>query len=400
MQRSAPSEGMIIASIFVVRFLIGMGIDLYVPSLPAIADYFNVSNHLVQFTICFYVLGYGIGQVFLGTLSDSLGRRKILLLSSLSFSVISFLAVFSWNIYFLIIYRFLQGLCIAGLGSSYRAIAVDCFTGLKLSKVMSYISISWALGPILGPFIGGYLQHYFNWQASFYFFSLYGLVVFVYIFIALPETLQQLQPLCLRGIYNTSKYIITHPIFIISTTLLTLVYAILIIFNIVGPFLIQVTLGYSAVYYGSIALFIGAAYFLGTISNRIIINYFYPMQVVLVSIVIALCISLLTIFINIIIGLNVYTIVIPVAVLIFICGFIFSNIMAKAIGLFPQVAGTASAMFGSLVATGTFLMTLIATVLKSNTQFPLFITYTVSLFVSLILFMLLLYLNKQHGESV
>ena len=68
--------------LFLIPFLMGTGTDLYVPSLPAITAYFKISAHLTQFTIGLYMLGYAIGQFFLGILSDSLGRKKISIYSA------------------------------------------------------------------------------------------------------------------------------------------------------------------------------------------------------------------------------------------------------------------------------------------------------------------------------
>jgi len=153
-----------------VAFLMGIGIDLYVPSLPAIADYFNATSHAVQITIGIYMFGYAIGQLFLGILSDSFGRRKIIILSGFFYTLASLLAAFSPNIFLLITYRFLQGLSISGLGVVARAVATDMFDGLDLAKSLASFSLSWAIGPILGPFIGGYIQHYFDWKTNFYVF--------------------------------------------------------------------------------------------------------------------------------------------------------------------------------------------------------------------------------------
>ena len=85
----------ILVMMLVVPFLLGLGIDLYAPSLPIIATYFHVSSGLVQQTIGFYMLAFGVGQLILGVLSDVIGRRRIILVSTLCFIVASFFAAFS-----------------------------------------------------------------------------------------------------------------------------------------------------------------------------------------------------------------------------------------------------------------------------------------------------------------
>jgi DHA1 family bicyclomycin/chloramphenicol resistance-like MFS transporter len=386
MQLNASQKRKVIILNIFVPFLMGIGIDLYVPSLPAIKHYFLVPTHLVQLTIGFYLLGYGAGQVFLGVLSDSFGRRKILLISAIFYTMVSLLAALSPNIYILNLCRLLQGLSVAGIGAVCRALPADCFTGIDLAKAMAYISTSWALGPIVGPFIGGYLQHFFNWQANFYFFAIYGLFILIYAFLTLPETNLHLQSFHPVKIYNSIKTIVTHPVFILGATLLSLVFACLVIFNVVAPFLIQTVLKFSVIAYGHMALLLGFGYFLGNFLSRFALSYFKPMQIVLFGLSSALLMSLAMICLGIFIPMNIYIIFIPVLLLLFSCGFVYPSMMAKCVGLFPKIAGTASAVFGTLTALGCFSMSIFATTLKTTSQMPMALSYFTLLLICLILF--------------
>lgn len=73
----------IMVLLFLIPFLLGTDVDLYVPSIPQIERYFDTQKHFVQLTISFYMLGYALGQVLLGILSDSFGRKKILVTHSI-----------------------------------------------------------------------------------------------------------------------------------------------------------------------------------------------------------------------------------------------------------------------------------------------------------------------------
>ena len=139
----------LILLLLLIPFLQGTGIDLYVPSMPMIANYFHVTTGLVQQTIGFYMLAFGIGQLMLGILSDIIGRRKIMIASALCFTITSFLAALSTNIYLLIGFRFFQGLGIGGFGVTIRAVSTDCFKDKQLVKAMTYFATSWAWGPII-----------------------------------------------------------------------------------------------------------------------------------------------------------------------------------------------------------------------------------------------------------
>ncbi len=386
MNYTKTQERNIIFLLFIIPFLIGTGVDLYVPSLPAITNYFHVDKDLVQLTIAFYMLGYGGGQIFFGVLSDSIGRRKVLLISAIFYTIISLLSVLATNIYLLIFARFLQGLCIAGLGTLCRAIATDCFVELSLAKIMTFISISFALGPIIGPFIGGYLQHYFNWQANFYFFGAYGALIYFYALFKFPETNKYLQIFNYRKIFTSIKSVLMHPFFILGTVLASLVYACLVMFNIIGPFLIQVVLKYSVVAYGHIALLLGFGYFLGNIFNRVFISYFKPVRVAFVALCSALFFAGILLYLGIYFRENIYALLLPVLFIFFTFGLIFPNIMAKTVSYFPKNAGTASALFGTFLGSTVFLMTLFSTKLKTTTHVPMAMLYVGVLAICLLLF--------------
>ncbi len=386
----------IIIYLILTAFLIGSCIDLYVPSLPAISSYFNVSNALVKLSISMYMLGYSLGQLMLSFIADSFGRKKIIYASVFIFVGISFLAAFSPSIYFLNFYRLIQGMSIAGLAIVCRALATDCFTGKKLTMSVTYISTSWALGPVLGPFIGGYLQHFFNWQADFYYFGIYGLVIFVYTILLLPETNRYVQPFHPIKVGKIIKMILTHKIFILISFFLSLLYGVLIIFNIVGPFLIQVLLKYSPVQYGHMALLLGFGYFLGNLLNRFLINHFEPLKIAFLALLMTLLISVVLTFIDILFTINIYIIIAPIFLLFFFCGLVFPNMMAKVLSVFPKNAGVASSIYGTILTAGVFFITLLATILKTTSLIPLAATYVALIVICVMIFFVFKHLEKIH----
>lgn len=369
----------------IVPFLMGMAIDLYVPSLPTVANYFHVPDYLVQLSIGLYMLGYAAGQMVLGILSDCCGRKKILLGSVFFFVLISFIAALAPNVYVLNSCRLLQGLAVAGFATS-RAITMDCYSGVELTKAMNSISVSWALGPILGPFIGSYLHHYFNWQANFYFFGLYGLVIFLFVFFLIPETHFKLLCFNRRDLGHAIATIITNKLFLIYSFLLALTYATLVIFNVVGPFLVQVVLKYSVVEYGRVALFLGFGYFLGNMLSRFLVNYFKPLQLALVGICCSTFASIILIGLGFFVKLNLFIVVVPVFFLFFFCGLIFPNIAGAVLNLFNKNSGIVSAVMGTLQVGGVFLLSSLATLLKTNSQMPMALLYVVMMLINLLLF--------------
>ena len=374
--------------VFIVPFLLGLGVDLYVPSLPAITNYFHTQASFVQLTISLYMLGYGMGQTVLGILSDSFGRRKVLLMSALFFTMVSFFAILSSNVFMLEVCRFLQGFSVAGLAVVARAIIVDVFSGAELANATNSLTLSWSLGPIIAPFIGGYLQHYFDWQSNFYLFGLYGLFIFVYAFIKLPETNLHLSKLSFSRTYNSISVIGAHPAFMLLTTIAGFCYAIVVLFNIVGPFLIQTVLKYSVIDYGNIALVLGCAYFLGALSNRFASNYFKSKTLLIFGLISSFTSSILMIVLGFTFGINLFVVLIPIFLIFFFIGFIVPNALVQTMTLFSKTAGTASSIFGTLTGIIVFFVTIFGSSLKTDSQIPLSFTYLVLLLLSIIIFLL------------
>ncbi|MFN3233829.1 MAG: multidrug effflux MFS transporter [Gammaproteobacteria bacterium] len=376
----------IMVLLFFVPFLMGMGVDLYVPSLPAIAIFYQTDPHWVQLTIGLYMLGYGVGQLFLGVLSDSLGRKKIMLMSGISYVIISYVASVSPEVWFLNLARFIQGFGIAGLGVAVRAVASDCFNDLDLTKALTCFSMSWALGPIIGPFLGSYLQHFFGWKANFYFFAIYGAIITFYIVLFIPETIETRHPLHLKILYNSAKVICKNKTFIAASLIASLVYSVLVLFNVVGPFLIQKVLHYTVIDYGRFALILGVAYFLGNFSNRILVNYCSPVRIVYITLLLSLVISIAMLLLALIVGSCIVVVLAPVFSIFYLSAMMLPNMVSKSVGMFPKQGGTANAICGTVVALGVFIMSSFASSLKIHSQMPLAIMYMVILFASLMIF--------------
>jgi MFS transporter, DHA1 family, multidrug resistance protein len=356
---------------FLIPFLMGMGVDSFVPSLPAISRYFGKTSHETQLTIGLYLLGYAIGQISWGILSDSLGRRKLFILMGGLFVLSSLGAAFSPTLDSLIVCRALQGLCLAGPGGLVRAIATDCFQEMALVKAMSFISISWAMGPIIGPLIGSALQHLFGWKANFIFLASYGLITFGFAALTLKETHLERTPFHFGHLLKTLKGILSHRLFISYTLICTMIYGSSILFNLIAPFLIQVNLHYSVVDYGRIALALGFGYFLGNLLNRSLLPLISPNRLIVIGLTGTFLCALIMVILNLLIAPNLWIVVIPTCLLFCLSSFIFSNVMAACARLFPQTAGTSSALFGSLITAGASLLSSIGTRLPTHSATPM-----------------------------
>jgi DHA1 family bicyclomycin/chloramphenicol resistance-like MFS transporter len=166
-----------------------LAIDTYLPSFPAISHQFNASPLLVQQTLSAFLFTFAFMMLFYGTLSDSFGRRPVILLSLVLYIIASLGGALAPSLGWLLACRVLQGLA-AGAGSVVgRAIVQDRFSGAEAQKIMSHIMMVFGLAPAIAPVLGGWLQVSFGWRAVFWFLGGFGILMLVTVYRALPESL-------------------------------------------------------------------------------------------------------------------------------------------------------------------------------------------------------------------
>jgi DHA1 family bicyclomycin/chloramphenicol resistance-like MFS transporter len=166
-----------------------LAIDTYLPSFPAITVAFNASPLLVQQTLSMFLFCFAFMMLFYGTLSDSFGRRPVIIVSLVAYIAASVVAAMAPSIGVLLACRVVQGLA-AGAGSVVgRAIVLDRFDGIQAQKILSHIMMVFGLAPAIAPVLGGWLQVSLGWRSIFWFLSAFGLLMLVSVFRALPESL-------------------------------------------------------------------------------------------------------------------------------------------------------------------------------------------------------------------
>ncbi|WP_336772525.1 multidrug effflux MFS transporter [Paenibacillus sp. MMO-58] len=164
-------------------------IDMYLPAFPEIVEQLGSSASLVQFSLTACLLGLGIGQLVMGSLSDVYGRR-IPLLISMAFYVASSLAcAFAPNIVLLILFRFIQGAAAsAGIVIS-RAIVRDLYSGHELTRFFSLLLLVGNLGPLVAPVAGSGVLSVTSWIGVFIFLAVLGIYLLSVTKWSLKETL-------------------------------------------------------------------------------------------------------------------------------------------------------------------------------------------------------------------
>jgi len=166
-----------------------LAIDTYLPSIPAIGREFNVGPLAVQQTLSVFLFAFAFMMLFYGTLSDSFGRRPVIMIALAVYTLASLGAAFAPSFGWLLVFRALQGLA-AGAGSVIgAAIVQDRFSGAQAQKMMSHIMMVFGLAPAIAPVVGGWLHVHFGWRSTFFFLAAFGALMLLLTWRALPESL-------------------------------------------------------------------------------------------------------------------------------------------------------------------------------------------------------------------
>ena len=188
-------------------------VDTYLPSFPAIQREFAVASIELQQTLTAYLAAFAVMTLFHGALSDSFGRRPVILACLAIFVLGSIGCTFAQSFPQLLFFRGVQGLS-AGVGWVVgRAIVRESFPGHDAQRLLSLITMIFGLAPALAPVIGGWLQGAFGWRAVFTFLTLYGVLQLAVCWRALPEThpREKRQPFAPAPLFRTYLMLASSP---------------------------------------------------------------------------------------------------------------------------------------------------------------------------------------------
>ena len=164
-------------------------IDTYIPAFSGIATSLGATPVQMQQTLSAYLFGFAFMSLFHGAISDSLGRRPVVLWGLAAFTLASAGCALSQSIGQLVFFRAMQGLSTGAGIVVARAVVRDMFDPAQAQKVMSQITIYFGVAPAIAPIVGGWLFVHLNWHSIFWFLTAVGVTLWIANYKLLPETL-------------------------------------------------------------------------------------------------------------------------------------------------------------------------------------------------------------------
>lgn len=226
--------------------------DMYLPSLPDIANNLGAATAEVQLTISAYLIGFAAGQIVYGPVSDRLGRKPVLIGALALYGVASLICAMSTSIHMLIAARSLQA--VGGCGGIVlaRAIVRDLYSGARAGRELSLIAAVMALAPVLAPIAGGGLQSGFGWRVIFLVLALAALTGVLIVWLLLPETLRAraAEPVSILSIARSYGLVARNRAYLAYLALATASYAGLFAWISGASFVLQGLFGLSPFVFG------------------------------------------------------------------------------------------------------------------------------------------------------
>ena len=247
-----------------------MGIDLCLPSLPAIGTHFGVPTARTQLTLTAFLLGFGLMQAIYGPLSERFGRRKIMLAGLVVAVSGNACSVWAPGMEAFLAFRFLAGAGSSVIWVLQRSIMRDVFVErAEMTRFASQIAATWAITLAAAPILGGYIQTHLGWRFQFLLLAALSGLATVVVWTTLPETKAAGSPgdgtlaMVRRGYLDLGR----NFRFIRYVLLCSLAFGVIMAYNVFSPFIFMEHFGLSPVRFGWLGLLVSFTYFLTTLFN-------------------------------------------------------------------------------------------------------------------------------------
>ncbi|MDZ7886030.1 MAG: multidrug effflux MFS transporter [Mycobacterium sp.] len=338
--------------ITVLGLMIALGpltIDMYLPALPRIAEDLSVSSSVVQLTLTGTLAGLAFGQLIIGPLSDSLGRRVPLMAGIALHMVASLVCLFAPNIEVLGAGRVLQGFGAAAAAVVAVAVVGDLYVDSAAATVMSRLILVLGVAPVIAPSLGAVVLLKASWHWIFAVLVVLAGLLFLLAALALPETLptSHRRPLHVRSIVATYGELLRDFRFVTLVLVAALSMAGLFGYIAAAPFVLQGDYGlnqqsFALVFAAGAIILIGA-----TQSNVVLLRRFAPQAIMLVALVVSVIAAIVFVVLAVTGVAGLAGFLGPVLVILGGMGLVLPNAPAVALSRHHDAAGTAAALLGA-----------------------------------------------------
>lgn len=370
-----------------LSMLTPLAIDMYLPSFGDIAQDLSVPKERIQTTLALFTLGFAFGMLLWGPLSDSFGRKLMILIGVLVAAFIALMLTQVDNIIHFYFLRFLQGFFGSAPAVVAGALLRDLFNKEAFSKMMSMVMMVTMIAPLVAPILGGYLADQFHWHSIFYLLSGLGFLSAFLVGFRIPESLPKERriPLDLMGVLRNYRAV--------GTNKRVLGYIFTNAFSYSGMFcfLTSGSLVYTGVYgvasknFGyffilNIGVMMVATFLSGRLVGKLGTERILRIGL-LIQLIAGLWLALCALF-----HWGLWPVAFGVALYVGMISVVSSNANAAVLELFPRTAGTANSLIGMFrFAIGAVIGAILA-FFSAETEMPMLFAIALNILVAIVFY--------------
>lgn len=323
-------------------------IDLYLPAFPVLQEDFRTSAAAIQLTLTGTMIGFALGQLIVGPLSDKVGRRLPLLLVTALHVLASIAAALAPSLELLSVARVAMGMGAAAGGVVAMAIVRDLFGGRRLVVMLSRLALVSGVAPVVAPLIGSALLSVMSWRGIFVVLAIYGAVMLVSAIALVPETLPRArrQDRGADTVLQRYKSVFSDRVFVGVLIIGGMTFSGLFSYLSASSFLFQETYAFDAQQYGLLFAVNSIGLVIGVQTASRLAARFGPQWVLAFSTA-TLLVAATAIIITDQMGLGLWGTIVPLFVFMTACGFTFPCTQVLALDRHGKAAGTAASILGA-----------------------------------------------------
>ncbi|SFX31895.1 polar amino acid transport system substrate-binding protein [Thermoactinomyces sp. DSM 45891] len=317
---------------------------IFSPSLPSIAEAFEVSMSDAQLVMSVYFIAFAFGVCFFGRLSDKIGRRKAMLYGLLVYFVGNILCLVANEMAVLLVARFLQAFG-ASVGSVItQTIIRESFSGIERHKRFAQVSAALAFTPAVGPLIGGFTDYYLGFKIVFVVLVVMSVILFFYVFLRLPETapasieMKTLLPIVKRMITNVRLWR--------YGVLIGGINGVLFSYYSEAPFIFTKYFTLTSAKYGFLGIIVALASIAGAMLSKRLVTYMKPEKIIVRGLAMMLTGTVIASSVHFLpSSIQMLVMIVSVFMILFGTGTALPNCLSLALIDFQDAIGSASAIF-------------------------------------------------------
>ncbi len=323
-------------------------INMYLSGMPQLSRDLGVDQTAGQLTLTAFLAGIAVGQIVVGPVSDSLGRRTLFIGGTLGLMAASALAAVAPNIWVLYLARVAQGLAGGTAVVLARAVAADLASGKELARVFALLMMLGSIAPVVGPILGGLIVDFVGWRGVFWLLALLNLLMWLGVWRFVPESLpaEKRRPFTLKAVRDAFTQLSKDRAFVGYSLGFMFSFVTMFAYVSASPYVLQEHYGFTPIQYAIIFAVNTTGLAILTIINRRIVGRTGPLILSRIFNLVQLAATIYLIAVTVM-GLNRWFILVGLFVVVASNGVNLGNNSALAIDRAQGVTGTASAIMGA-----------------------------------------------------